>query len=167
MGENALCIILDSETLPRRELKYAEELAGSLGLNYQVVKSSSLTDDEFLKNPSNRCYFCKNSSFTMLKLIAAERGITCVADGTNISDLDDYRPGIAACDEMGIWHPFVDAGISKVDIRDIARNMGQSFWNKPSSACLSSRIPSGERITNENLKIVELAADFLKCFGFT
>jgi uncharacterized protein len=68
---------------------------------------------------------------------------------------------------MGIWHPFVDAGISKVDIRDIARNMGQSFWNKPSSACLSSRIPSGERITNENLKIVELAADFLKCFGFT
>ena len=103
----------------------------------------------------------------MLKLIAAERGITCIADGINISDLDDYRPGIAACDEMGIWHPFVDAGISKVDIRDIARNMGQSFWNKPSSACLSSRIPSGERITNENLKIVELAADFLKCFGFT
>jgi len=84
----------------------------------------------------------------------------------NLSDYDDYRPGIAACDEMGIWHPFVDVGISKEDIREIARNMGLPLWNKPSSACLSSRIPYVERITIENLKMVELAEDFLKCLGF-
>ncbi len=166
LGENALCIILDSETLPRSELKYAEELARSMGLKYEVVKCSSLADEDFLKNPSNRCYYCKMSSFKTLKSMAEERGINCIADGMNLSDYDDYRPGIAACDEMGIWHPFVDAGISKEDIRDIARNMGLSFWNKPSSACLSSRIPYEERITIENLKMVELAEDFLKCRGF-
>jgi len=166
LGENALCIILDSETLPRSELKYAEKLARSLCLKYEVVKCSLLTDEEFLKNPPNRCYYCKRSSFKMLKSMAEERGINCIADGMNLSDYDDYRPGIAACDEMEIWHPFVDAGISKEEIRDIARNMGLPFWNKPSSACLSSRIPYEERITIENLKMVELAEDFLKCRGF-
>lgn len=166
LRENALCIILDSETLPRSELKYAEEVGRSLGLKYEVVKCSSLADEEFLKNPPNRCYYCKKSSFKKLKSMAAERGIDCIADGMNLSDYDDYRPGIAACDEMGIWHPFVDAGISKEDIREIARNMGLSFWNKPSSACLSSRIPYEERITIENMKIVERAEDFLKCLGF-
>jgi uncharacterized protein len=166
LGENALCIILDSETLPRSELKYAEEVARSLGLKYEAVKCSSLADEEFLKNPQNRCYYCKKSSFKKLKSIALEREIDCIADGMNLSDYDDYRPGIAACDEIGIWHPFVDAEISKEDIREIACNMGLSFWNKPSSACLSSRIPYGERITIENLKMVELAEDFLKCLGF-
>ncbi|MDD2836793.1 MAG: ATP-dependent sacrificial sulfur transferase LarE, partial [Methanothrix sp.] len=166
LGENALCIILDSETLPRSELKYAEDLARSLGLKYEVAKCSSPEDDEFLKNPHNRCYYCKKSSFKTLKSMAKDRGIECIADGINLSDYDDYRPGIAACDELGIWHPFADAGISKEDIRDIALNMGLSFWNKPSSACLSSRIPYGERITVENLKMVELAEDFLKSLGF-
>jgi uncharacterized protein len=166
LGEDALCVILDSETLPRSELEYAEELARSLGLKYAVVKCSSLADEEFLKNPPNRCYYCKKSSFKTLESIAIEKGINCIADGMNLSDYDDYRPGIAACDEMGIWHPFVDVGASKEDIREIARNLGQSFWNKPSSACLSSRIPYGERITTENLKMVELAEDFLKCLGF-
>lgn len=166
LGDNALCIILDSETLPRSELKYAEELARSWGLKYEAIKCSSLADEEFLKNTPNRCYYCKKSSFKKLKSIAVERGINCVADGMNLSDYDDYRPGIAACNETGIWHPFVDVGISKEDIRDIARNMGLSFWNKPSSACLSSRIPYGERITIENLKRVELAEDFLKSLDF-
>ena len=95
-------------------------------------------------------------------MIAAERGIACIADGMNLSDYDDYRPGIAACNEMGIWHPFVDAGISKKEIREIAKIMGLSVWDKPSSACLSSRIPYGERITVENLRMVELAEGFLK-----
>lgn len=166
LGENSLCIILDSVTLPRSELRYAEELARSLGLNYEVAKCRSLADEEFVQNPPNRCYHCKKASFTMLKSIATERGIACIADGMNLSDYDDYRPGIVACEEMGVWHPFVDAGISKEDIREIAKNMDLSFWNKPSSACLSSRIPYGEKITVENLKMAELAEDFLKGLGF-
>jgi uncharacterized protein len=152
--------------LPRSELKYAVELARSLHLNCEVVKCPSLSDEEFVKNLPNRCYFCKKASFELLKALAAERGIACIGDGLNLSDYDDHRPGIAACEELGIWHPFVDAGISKEDIREIARNVGLPFWNKPSSACLSSRIPYGERITVENLKRVELAEDFLKRLGF-
>lgn len=166
LGENALCIILDSETLPRSELDHANDLARSLDLKHEVVKCSPLVDEEFLKNSPTRCYYCKKSCFKTLNSIAAERGIKCIADGMNLSDYDDYRPGIAACEEMGIWHPFVDAGISKEDIREIARKIGLQVWNKPSSACLSSRIPYGERITVENLKMVELAEDFLKCLGF-
>lgn len=166
LGEKALCTIIDSETLPRSELDYAVELAQTLGLNYEIIRLHPLTAEEFVQNRPDRCYFCKKASFTRLKILASERGITCIADGMNLSDYDDYRPGIAACKEMGIWHPFVDAGISKEDIREIARSMKLSFWNKPSSACLSSRIPYGERITIRNLERVELAEDFLKCLGF-
>ncbi len=166
LGDKSLCVILDSETLARSELRYAEDLAGSLGLNYEVARCPSLSNEEFVQNPHNRCYYCKKTSFAMLKGMAAERRITCIADGMNLSDYDDYRPGIAACNEMGIWHPFVDAGISKEDIREIARSMELPFWDKPSSACLSSRIPYGEKITSENLRMVELAEDFLKGLGF-
>ena len=166
LGDNALCVILDSETMPRSELKYAKELARSLGLNYETLKCPSLTEEAFVQNPPTRCYFCKKISFKELKKIATERGIACIADGLNLSDYDDYRPGIKACAEEGIWHPFVDAGISKDDIREIARNMGLAFWNKPSSACLSSRIPYFERITKENLRMVEEAEDYLKSLGF-
>lgn len=166
LEENSLCIIVDSETLPRSELKYAEDLARSLGLNYEVTKRISLAEDDFASNPLNRCYYCKKASFGLLRIIAAEKGIACIADGLNLSDYNDFRPGISACDEMGIWHPFVDAAISKEDIREIAQNMGLPFWNKPSSACLSSRIPYGEKITIENLRMVEQAEDFLKLQGF-
>ncbi len=166
LEENALCVILDSETLPRSELVYAKDLARSLGLNYEVAVCPLISVEEFVQNPHNRCYYCKKTSFTMLKNLAAERGIACIADGVNLSDYDDYRPGIAACSEMGIWHPFVDAGIFKEDIREIARNIGLPFWDKPSSACLSSRIPYGEMITIENLRMVELAEDYLKSLGF-
>jgi pyridinium-3,5-biscarboxylic acid mononucleotide sulfurtransferase len=167
LKENALCVILDSETLPRSELNHAEDLARSLGLNYEVRKCSLLSLDDFVKNPPNRCYFCKKASFGQLLSLARERGIDCIADGLNLSDDDDYRPGIAACREMGIWHPFVDVGISKEDIREIARNLGLSFWDKPSSACLSSRIPYGEEIRVDNLTMVEQAEDFLKSLGFS
>ncbi|NMB84715.1 MAG: ATP-dependent sacrificial sulfur transferase LarE [Methanothrix sp.] len=166
LEENAFCVILDSETLPRSELKYAKDLARSLSLNCEVVWCSSLSVEEFVQNPYDRCYYCKKASFSMLKDFAIKREIDCIADGLNLSDYDDYRPGIEACKEMGIWHPYVDACISKEDIREIARNMGLPFWDKPSSACLSSRIPYGEKITIENLRMVELAEDFLKFLGF-
>jgi len=166
LKDNALCVILDSETLARSELLQAEKQARRFGLNYMLLKCPMLSKEEFLKNPPNRCYICKKASFEALGRLARDMGISCIADGLNLSDYDDYRPGIKACYELGIWHPFVDAGISKQDIREIARNLGLSFWNKPSSACLSSRIPYGELITVENLKMVEQAEDFLKDLGF-
>ncbi|MHB8117142.1 MAG: ATP-dependent sacrificial sulfur transferase LarE [Methanothrix sp.] len=164
--DRALAVILDSETMPRGELENARELAESLELNYRVAKFSILKEEQFLHNPVTRCYICKKKSAAILKSIAEEEGISSIADGVNLSDYKDYRPGIAACDEEGIWHPFVDAAITKEDIRSLAHSLGLPVWNKPSSACLSSRIPYGEPITQEVLAMVEGAEEYLKSRGF-
>jgi uncharacterized protein len=167
LGENALCVLLNSKILPESERKAAEELADSIGLNLLLVDGSPIVEsEEFARNPANRCYICKKISSKVLKRIAEQRGISCIADGTNLSDLQDYRPGMQASEEEGIWHPFAEAGMTKVDIRDTARAMGLPFWNKPSSACLASRIPYGERITGEKLQMVEEAEECLKGMGF-
>jgi uncharacterized protein len=165
LGKNAICIILDLEMMQRSELFHAVDLAKSIGLNYRIAKYSMLSNEDFVKNPSTRCYICKREISRMLKVIAAEYGISVIADGVNLSDYEDYRPGIKACDEEGVWHPFVDSRISKEDIREISRSMGLPFWNKPSSACLASRLPYGERITHERLTMVEEAEELLKGMG--
>jgi uncharacterized protein len=166
LGDRALAVILDSETMPRCELENARELAQSLGLNYRVAEFSILMEEQFMQNPVTRCYICKKKSVAVLKSIAEEEDISCIADGVNLSDYGDYRPGIAACDEEGIWHPFVDAAITKEDIRVLAKSLDLSVWNKPSSACLASRIAYGEPITQERLRMVEEAEEYLKSLGF-
>ena len=166
LGGEALAVILDSETMPRSELEQARALATSLGLNYRVAEFSILGEEQFLQNPAIRCYICKKKSAAILKSIAAKQGINCIADGVNLSDYRDYRPGITACDEEGIWHPFVDAAITKEDIRSLAQSIGLPVWNKPTSACLASRIAYGEPITEKKLRMVEEAEEYLKSLGF-
>jgi uncharacterized protein len=166
LGDKALAVILDSESMPRVELENAKVLAEFLGLNYRVAEFSILREEQFLQNPVTRCYICKKKSAAVFKSIAEEEGISCIADGVNLSDYGDHRPGITACDEEGIWHPFVDAAITKEDIRAMAQGLGLPVWNKPSSACLASRIPYGEPITPENLRMVEEAEEYLKSLGF-
>ncbi len=166
LGDNALCVILDSETMARSELTHAVELAESLGLNYQIAKYTALTNPEFTANPPTRCYICKKEAAMILKEIASEGGFSAIADGVNLTDYKDYRPGIIACDEENIWHPFVDSQISKEEIREISRSMGLPFWSKPSSACMASRMPYGDKITLEKLKMVEDAEDLLRSLGF-
>ena len=167
LGADALCVILDMEAMPRSELQHAVALAQFMGLNYRVERCSVLGKESFIENPPTRCYICKKECIKVLKRLAVEEGISSIADGVNLSDYGDYRPGIAACDEEGIWHPFVDAKISKEDIRAICRSMDLPFWNKPSAACLASRIPYGDRITGERLAMVEQAEDYLKGIGFS
>jgi uncharacterized protein len=140
-------------------------LARSFDINCLVAKYSIINDPDFIKNLPNRCYICKKALARTLKTVAAEKGITCIADGANLSDFGDYRPGIKASDEEGIWHPFVEAGVTKEDIRELAKQMGLSFWDKPSSACLASRIPYGDQITCANLAMAETAEDHLKSLG--
>jgi len=166
LGEDALAVILDCQTMPRRELEHAKDLAELLGLNYRVAEFPILKEGQFCGNPANRCYICKKRSAAILKSIAREEGISCIADGLNLSDYDDYRPGIAACDEEGIWHPFVDAAITKEDIRALAKGLGLPVWNKPSAACLASRIPYGQLITPDGLRMVEEAEQYLMSLGF-
>lgn len=165
-GSRASCAILDSPVLPRRALESALEIAGAIGISCRVIPHPVLECREFAGNPPERCYFCKKAGTPLLKEEARRTGAGVIADGLNISDLGQHRPGIRASDEEGIIHPFVDAGISKEDIREIARMMNLPFWNKPSEACLSSRIAYGEAITREKLAMVERAEEMLKDLGF-
>lgn len=167
LGEDALAVVMDCETMPRSELLGARALAAFLGLNYRVAEFPILKDEQFCSNLASRCYICKKRAAGVLKDIAKEEGISYIADGVNLSDYDDYRPGIAACDEEGIWHPFVDSAISKADIRALAKGLGLPVWNKPSAACLASRIPYGQPITPESLRMVDEAEQYLMSQGFS
>jgi len=167
LGKKCCCLTLDSPIVPRRAVKDAREAAERFGFAHEIVPFPILDDPEFRKNPKNRCYLCKKASSRLLKERAARQGCDCIADGVNISDLDEYRPGLRASDEEGVLHPFIEAGMSKADIRRAAKACGLAFWNKPSSACLASRIPYGEEITEEKIRMIEMAEEFLQSRGFS
>ncbi|MHC1636452.1 MAG: ATP-dependent sacrificial sulfur transferase LarE [Candidatus Methanospirareceae archaeon] len=166
LGENVFAVILDAEIMPRSEIEFAKRFVKEIGCRYEVVKFGILSNDMFIKNTRERCYYCKKESSLVLKKIASVRGIKCIADGLNLSDFEGYRPGIRASDEEGIWHPFVEVGLTKGDIREIARGLGVKFWDKPSSSCLATRIAYGEEITKEKLSMIEFAEEILRKKGF-
>jgi pyridinium-3,5-biscarboxylic acid mononucleotide sulfurtransferase len=167
LGDQALCVILDHEAFARRDLRQAMQMAESLGLNYRVTKFSMLNDPEVLKNSPQRCYFCRKGSAKVLKSMALDETIECIADGLNLTDFEDYRPGVRAYDEAGVWHPFVETGISKKDIREISKELGLSFWNKPTSSCLATRIQYNDLLSDEKLRMVENSEDYLIGLGFS
>jgi pyridinium-3,5-biscarboxylic acid mononucleotide sulfurtransferase len=156
----------DSITFPLRERKEAIEFAGRLGVEHIMFKSDESAIPEFTANGPDRCYFCKRALSIKLKKIAEEKGIRHVAFAANVDDLGDYRPGTRAAEEMGIISPLTDAGLNKEEIRFLSKEMGLSTWDKPSMACLASRIPYGSAITADKLKTVEGAEDFLLNMGF-
>ena len=166
IGDDALAVIADAESLARRELQEALEQAAEIGIRVQTVQVSELANDRYVANPANRCYFCRTELGGALKPIAYQRGFAVIADGVNVSDLGDHRPGIQAMDEAGFWHPLVEFGLTKSDVRSLARELGLSFHNKPSNACLSSRIAYGEMITVEKLERVEQAEEAIRALGF-
>lgn len=165
LGERAYCVLLDSPLVPRSAIEDAERIARTYGLVLEIISTPDL-DEQVRKNPSDRCYHCKKNDALILKRRADELGISCIADGLNRSDLSEHRPGLRAGTEEGIWHPFIEAGITKDEIRAFARTCGLAFWDKPSAACLSSRIPYGEEITREKLCMIERAEDLLHEQGF-
>ena len=166
IGDRALAVLADSESLSRREVEAATLQAAEIGIPLRVVGTSELASEAYRKNPTNRCYFCREGLADELVPIARREGFVAIADGINASDLGDFRPGIRAMDEAGFWHPLVDAGLVKSEVRALARGLGLSFWDKPSNACLSSRIPHGTPITIESLRQVEAAEDYLRERGF-
>jgi uncharacterized protein len=159
------CVFLDSPLVPRSAVQDAKRIAHDLGLSFEIIRQPAL-GEAMLRNPADRCYHCKKSDAKILKKRAQELGLSCVADGVNLSDRNEHRPGIIASTGEGIVHPFIEAGITKEDIRNIARECGHDFWNKPSAACLSSRIPYGEEITEEKLHTIEAAEEYLHAQGF-
>jgi uncharacterized protein len=165
LGEKTRCVLLDSPVVPRAAVLQAQEIARGLGLTLDIISVPLMDHAEFCSNPADRCYYCKKISAVYLKKRAAELGLACIVDGINVSDTGEHRPGLKASTEEGIFHPFIEAGITKQDIRDIAHEMGLPVWQKPSAACLSSRIPYGDRITPENLHMIEEAEAYLAGLG--
>jgi pyridinium-3,5-biscarboxylic acid mononucleotide sulfurtransferase len=166
LGEKSRCVLLDSPVVPRAAVEQAQQLAADLGLALDIIPVPHLESRDFCSNPDNRCYYCKKISAAYLRKRAADLGFSCIADGINVSDKGEHRPGLIASTEEGIVHPFIDAGCTKQDIRDIARECGLPVWQKPSAACLASRIPYGDKITGERLRMIEEAEAFLAAQGF-
>lgn len=166
LGGEALAVIADAESLSRHELQEARAEAEEIGILLRVIRVSELANEAYASNPTNRCYFCRKELGRNLKPLAGELGYTTIADGVNVSDLGDYRPGIQAMNEEGFWHPLVEFGLGKADVRELSRRLGLSFHAKPSNACLSSRIAYGEVITVEKLERVDAAEEAIRALGF-
>ena len=165
LGEKVLAVTADSPTYTADELDSAVKIAKSLQVGHLVIRTNEFDDPGFAANPRDRCYYCKRCLFESLKKIAAAHGLSTVVDGSNGDDLRDHRPGMRAATEMGVRHPLQEAGMTKAEIRSISREMGLLTWNKPSQACLASRIPYGTPITREALRLVDGAEAFVRSLG--
>jgi uncharacterized protein len=166
LNTNVLAVTAASPVYPEREIREACDFAATLGVEHLVLQSKIMLQTDFTVNPKDRCYICKKSLIEDLLKIAGRRGIRHVAHGANIDDLNDYRPGFTAAQEMGIKAPMMDAKLSKNDIRRLSHQMNLVTWNKPAMACLASRIPYGTIITEKNLKMVDQAEKVLSGLGF-
>ncbi|MFA5005655.1 MAG: ATP-dependent sacrificial sulfur transferase LarE [Candidatus Omnitrophota bacterium] len=164
--EDILAVTAASATYPKEELKQAKMLARYMGIRHKVVTSAELKDKRFVANPPNRCYFCKKKLFLLLKRIAGKEKLSFVLDGSNISDGSDFRPGSLAGEELRIKSPLKEAGLTKKDIRILSRKLKLPTSDKPSLACLASRIPYNMKITPAVLKRIELAEGHLKSLFF-
>jgi len=168
--KNVWAVTGDSESLMPEELDLCRELASRLGIaseNYLEIKTDELNDPDYRKNPENRCFYCKQELFGRLVEIADKTGAKYVLDGSNADDLDDWRPGREAAKKLNVVSPLADAGFTKDEIREIARELGLPNWEKPALACLASRIPYGSEITAEKLFQVAEAERFIKSLGFS
>ena len=149
------------------ELTEARELADRLGVRHIVISGDELASPEFAANPPERCYLCKSVIFGEAAKVATELGLNVIADGSNLDDLGDYRPGRRALAEMGIKSPLVEAGLTKAEIRQASKTLGLPTWDRQPLACLASRFPYGTMITRERLRQVEECETFLRDEGFT
>lgn len=166
LGENALAITAVSPSLLPEELEEAKLQAQTIGIVHELVETHEMENPNYTSNPVNRCYFCKSELHDTLKPIALSRGYPYVVDGVNADDLQDYRPGIQAAKERGARSPLAEVGITKVDVRELTKQLELPWWDKPSQPCLSSRFPYGEEITVAKLQRVGRAEVYLHQQGW-
>ena len=167
LGDSVVAVTARSPLVPAADLDEATAFCRERGIRHFTVDFDPLADETVRSNPADRCYHCKKIVFGGITDKARELGIQYVADGSNADDVSDYRPGERAVKELGIISPLREAGLTKSEIRELSKEMGLPTWEKPSAACLASRIPYGEEITEEKLSKIEAAEDFLKGLGFT
>ncbi|MEO8429543.1 MAG: ATP-dependent sacrificial sulfur transferase LarE [Verrucomicrobiota bacterium] len=166
LGERSLAVIADSPSLPRRELDEALAISRNFQIPVRVLRTHEFSNPDYVSNPSNRCYFCKHELFTELVPLARTEGFAVIIYGENASDLGDYRPGAQAASEFQVQAPLKEVGLTKLEIRELSARFGLPTAEKPQMACLSSRIPHGEPVTEEKLKMIEEAEYVLRDLGF-
>ena len=165
LGAGALGVLADTESNTEADIAQARELAREHGMALEVIAYSEIAISNYAENPPNRCFFCKSELYTRLNALAVERGFPVVCDGSNADDAGDYRPGLKAVADLRVRSPLRERGLSKGDVRALARHYGLPNHDKPSSPCLSSRIPYGQQITREKLSQVAAAEEFLRSLG--
>lgn len=166
LGEKVVACTASSETYPLRELIQAKKLAKEMGVRHIIINTEELSRPDFQKNPPHRCYFCKSELFTKLKEMARKEKLDWVLDASNLDDEGDFRPGMRAGEELGIRSLLREVKLTKGEIRYLSRKFGLPTWNKPSFACLASRIPYGLPITREKLRRIERGEEILFGLGF-
>ena len=166
LGSNMLAVIADSPSLARAQLADAAAFAGEAGIPLEIIVTGELDRPEYARNDASRCFHCKDELFTTMEEFRGRRGFDAIAYGVNLDDQGDFRPGQQAAEQHHVAAPLRQAGLTKQDIRELARAAGLRIWDKPASACLSSRIEYGREVTREALSVVEQGEDALHALGF-
>lgn len=162
LGCSALAVTADYKTLAQEELDSAKKICQEIGIRHTIISYDELENPDFVKNDQNRCFHCRSELSDHLIRLARKENITVIVDGTNIDDLGDYRPGIVALQNNGIRSPLVESNFTKSEVRDAAKLVGLSVYDRPSNSCLASRIPWGQRVTAERLTRIEVGETFVK-----
>src|SRR5260370_27871486 len=166
LGSNSVAITADSASIPESHKRDAEAFAQHCGFRHEYIDTYEFDNPDYVKNAPDRCFHCKDELFTRLAEVGRDRGIENIVYGVNVDDLGDYRPGQKAAKLHEVRAPLVDAGMTKAEIRELSRIAGLPTWDRPASACLSSRIPYGTPVTPETVKTVEHGEDEIKALGF-
>jgi len=166
LGDKALAVTADSASLAEADKHDAGQFARACGYRHESIETREFDNPDYVKNAPDRCFHCKDELFTRLDEVALERGIAHVIYGVNVDDLGDYRPGQRAAKLHEVKAPMVEAGLTKADIRELSRQAGLKTWDRPASACLSSRIPYGTPVTIQNVKTVERGEEAIRALGF-
>jgi pyridinium-3,5-biscarboxylic acid mononucleotide sulfurtransferase len=165
LGDSAIAVTAVSDSLASGELEEAQELAQQIGIRHRVIHTEEFADPNYLRNHTDRCYFCKSELYGRLEGMVRELGVDVIASGANLDDMGDYRPGLKAAAEHGVRHPLQECGLSKADVRALARAWGLPTWDKPATPCLSSRIAYGEEVDVERVRMIDQAEQWLRRRG--
>ncbi|MBR6173548.1 MAG: ATP-dependent sacrificial sulfur transferase LarE [Eubacterium sp.] len=166
LGDHAIAVSGADASVPERELDSAKAFCREYGIRHIIFRMNPMKEDGYRNNSPDRCYFCKRGIYTEIRRIADEEGIAFMAEGSNLDDIGDYRPGLRAAAELSVKCPLREAGLTKKDIRMISKALGLPTWNKPAYACLASRFVYGEEITEEKLRMIDQAEQYLISLGF-
>ncbi len=166
LGKNAVAVTADSASIPESHKRDAEALARQFGFRHEYIETREFENPDYIANNPDRCFHCKDELFTCLEEHGRARGIAKIVYGVNVDDLGDYRPGQNAAKKHQVNAPLVEAGLRKAEIRELSRMAGLPTWDRPASACLSSRIPYGTPVTKETIKTVEQGEEAIKALGF-